>query len=317
MRVLLLPLALLALVAASCGEPSAPSAPISSGGELGGDDSTLVLDAGGLAGVLRIAASETLVPIAEAQAARLRQLYPGISVEVLPRTSRGAIVAFLRDSVGVAVVDRPLNADEQALLDVRDRSEDISVMPYGYSALALVVNPANPVDSLSRAQLGRLVRGGAPWSSVVRGGPAGAVELAVTGRNSALHELLATRFAPGGDLTPAHAAASQGDVLRTVAARPLALGVVSLEALRDTTLARGVKVLAISDTLAALRPGQSSVYQQLYPLRYAAFVLVARPPGTVESAFARFVRTTVGQRAVQEAGLVPAIVPAHRIVLTQ
>jgi hypothetical protein len=38
--------------------------------------------------------ADALVP--DPQAARLRQLYPGISVEVLPRTSRGAIVAFLR-----------------------------------------------------------------------------------------------------------------------------------------------------------------------------------------------------------------------------
>ncbi len=310
-----LALSTLTLSAASCGEPS----PSASAGEatFESDDSTLVLDDGGLAGVLRIAASETLVPLVEAQAALLRRRYPALTVEVLPRTSRGALVAFLRDSVGVVVVDRPMNEDEASVLALRAKRADVSSNAYGFGALALVVHPSNPVDSVSRVQLARLVRGAPAWASVVPGGPASAVELAATGRNSGLYELLATRYAPGGDLTLAHGAASQADVMRTVAARPSALGVVSLEALRDTVLARSVKVLAVSDTLPAIRPGQGSVYRQEYPLRYAAYLYVSRPPGSPESAFARFVRTTPGQRVVQEAGLVPAETPAHRIVLAQ
>lgn len=312
---LLLFLCVLTLGAASCGEPSTsvPSGDVT----LEDDDSTLVLDDGGLAGVLRIAASETLVPLVEAQAALLQRRYPALSVEVLPRSSRGAIVAFLRDSVGVLVVDRPLNPDEAEVLRVRSLRDDVWRNAYGFGALALVVHLSNPVDSVSRTQLARLVRGAPSWASVVRGGPSVPVEVTATGRNSGLYELLATRFAPGSDLTLAHGAASQADVLRTVAARPAALGVVSLEALRDTVLSRGVKVLAVSDTLPALRPGQGSVYRQEYPLRYEATVYVSRPPGTPESAFARFVRTTPGQRVVQEAGLVPAETPAHRVVLAQ
>lgn len=303
----------LAVLGAGCGDRPAPAVPTAAD-----DDSTFVLpEATGLTGTLRIAVAEGLAPIVEAQAAVLRGDNPGLTVEVLRRSSRGALVAFLRDSVGVVVVDRPMNADEQAVARVLGQRTDLSANEFAMDALAVVVNAANPVDSLTRADVGRLVRSRAPWASVVRGGLAAPVELVLPSRNTAVHELVETTVATGsGPLPLAHRPEDAAGVLATVAARPAALGVVGLRALRDSASMRGVKVVAVSDTFPASRPGQGSVYRREYPLRATAMIYLSRRAGSLESAYARFARTTSGQREVQDAGLVPAVTPAHRIVLT-
>ncbi len=303
----------LALVGAGCEPRPAPTTEVAVE-----DDSTLILPEAprGLTGTLRIAVAEGLMPIVERQAELFRRDHPGLTIELLRRSSRGAFVAFLRDSVGVAVVDRPMNADEAEVARLLGERYDLDTVEMGMDALAVVANAANPVDSLSRAQLARLVRGGPAWASVVPGGPVSPVELVLPSRNNATHEVLETSVAPGGPLTLAQLAADPAGVLAVVAARPAALGVVGLVALRDSVRMQGVKVLAVSDTFAAARPGQGSVYRREYPLRVPARVYLSRRAGSPESAFARFAKTTSAQRAVQDAGLVPAVTPAHRIILT-
>lgn len=264
---------------------------------------------------LRVAVSETLVPAVERQAWLFAQRSPGTTTELRPRTARGALVALLADSVHAALVDRPLNAEEQRALDAR--REGALVVHVGTGALALVVHPSNPLDSLARGAVPRLLRRRGAWNALVPGGLARQVELVATGRNSGLYEIAATRFAPGaGDLALAHVAARQDSVLAYVARRPGALGLVSLEALRDTVWARRVKVLAVRDSAGAVRPNQETVYLKTYPLRYEAYYVTTRPQRSVEARFATFIMSDVGQRAVQRVGLVPAKIPAYRFIVT-
>ena len=266
--------------------------------------------------VLRVAVSETLVPAAERQAWYFAQRTPGLTSDVLPRTARGALVALLADSVYAVLIDRPLNEEERQALAARD--VEPLVIHVGTGALALVVHPSNPLDSLARGSVPRLLRRRGGWGETVPGGLTQAVELVSTGRNSGLYEIAATRFAPGaGDLALAHVAPSQDSVLAYVARRPGALGLVSLEALRDTVLARRVKVLAVRDSGAAMRPNQMNVYLRKYPLRYEAYYVTTRPQRSVEARFATFIMSDVGQRAVQRVGLVPAKIPAYRFIVTQ
>ncbi len=298
------PLALLAAFAlAACTTPSDPPAP-----EAAPDSA---------AQHLRVIVTETLVPAARRQAFYFGQRQNGTTTTDLEsRSTRGAYVALLSDSVHAILVDRPPNAEEQASLDRRFPAP--LRIHIGTGALALVVHPSNPLDSLALGAVPRLIGRAATWGETVPGGLDRRVELVATGRNSGLYEVAATRFAGTSELALGHLAPSQDSVLAYVARRPGALGLVSLEALRDTVLARGVKVLAVrGDSGAATRPSQWSVYDKVYPLRYEAYYLTTRPQRSVEARFATFLRSDVGQRAVQMIGLVPATIPAYRFVVTQ
>jgi ABC-type phosphate transport system substrate-binding protein len=179
-----------------------------------------------------------------------------------------------------------------------------------------VVHPSNPLDSLSRGSLPRLLGRRGTWGEAVPGGVARPVEVVATGRNTGLYEV-AAQVAGEAELALSHLAETQDSVLAYVARRPGALGLVSLEALRDTVLSRRVKVLAVRDSASAFRPSQWTVYDREYPLRYEAYYVTTRPQRAIEARFATFVMSDVGQRAIQRVGLVPAKIPAYRFIITQ
>ena len=295
-------LALLALVfgAASCSKPGSEG-PIQTG----------------RTDTLRVLVTDALAPLAEEHAREFMQRNDYGDVEVVRSTTRGALVALLADSATLAYADRPLNAEEQGKADLRGGARlPLRSTRIASGALVAVVHPSNGLAAVTRERLAGLVRGQASgWGA---GGPAGAVQLAVTGVNSGTYELAARTFFPGAaPLAPASVGATEADVLRFVAARPNALGLVSLGALHDSLIARGaVRTLAVSDSgRPAVVPSPLAVYRGTYPLRHAVYAYHTGPLGSLEGRFAAFAADRRGQTLVQRFGLVPATIPARTIDL--
>lgn len=264
-------------------------------------------------GVLRVYATESLAPVARRHAEMFNQRFTDARVEVVTRTTRGALVALLADSTRLVYVDRTFNAEEQAAASARPDTSQIGAVKIGSGALALVVHPSNAVTEVPVGALPTLVRDSlATWAAV--GGGAGRVELATTGRNSGAFELLTERFVRGpGAVRPRFVGATAAEVLAFVARRPNALGVVPLEALGD---AAAVRTLALRGRAGAVRPSPLAVYRGTYPLRYDAYVLrVSGPFGPVQVRLASFAAEQLGQRAVQRAGFVPVTVPARQLTI--
>jgi len=192
----------------------------------------------------------------------------------------------------------------------------------GTPALGVIVNDANPLDTLSMAQLTRLFTVGAPSGDIALWGQAG-----VTG---ALAQRRVIPFGPlpsdytdsddpqAGEFLSASKFSGlnmnhsyQGlphytDVVRRVSEDPASIGIIALNTPHDN-----VKVLALgqSDTGQGVLPTGDVIEQGLYPLDRFVYLYLRAGKGTpldpLALAYARAALSDAGQQAIAAAGYLP------------
>jgi phosphate transport system substrate-binding protein len=101
--------------------------------------------------VIQNTGSDTLLNVAQAWAERYREVNPSVAVAVSGGGSGTGIAAMINGTVDIANASRAMTEDEiaQARAGGRDPIEHI----VGYDALAVYLNPNNPIDSIAIPQL--------------------------------------------------------------------------------------------------------------------------------------------------------------------
>ncbi|HUG65213.1 MAG TPA: PstS family phosphate ABC transporter substrate-binding protein [Gaiellaceae bacterium] len=128
-KLLLTPVLALALVAAACG----------------GSD-----DAGDLTGTILIDGSSTVAPLSEAAAELFQGENPGVRVTVGTSGTSGGFEKFCIGETDISDASRPIKESEIELCG--ENSIDYEAVQVANDALSIVVNPANPVDCLTKEQ---------------------------------------------------------------------------------------------------------------------------------------------------------------------
>jgi phosphate transport system substrate-binding protein len=278
-------------------------------------------------GRVTVCVSESHLELFQEIAATFNGVYKEASVSALGATSREAIVNLINDSVKVIVTDRPLNAEEQAV--VAREKIDLEEVAVAEDGLAVVVNRVNDAATFTVEGLRGIATGEVTdWGQIAGSGLSGPIELVLTGRNSGAYELLKDRFlSVPGDLAVGAVEPSQREVVDHVASRPQAVGVVSgacwrspsLAPLTDVT-AGAVKALAFSAVDSAGLPAthvfhQANIHLGRYPLHYPVY-LYFRKESSLAAGFCAFVAGAHGQKMILDWGLVPATMPVRIVTLT-
>jgi phosphate transport system substrate-binding protein len=101
--------------------------------------------------VIQNTGSDTLLNVAQAWAERYREVNPSVAVAVSGGGSGTGIAAMINGTVDIANASRAMTPDEieQARAGGHDPIEHI----VGYDALAVYLNPNNPIDSITIPQL--------------------------------------------------------------------------------------------------------------------------------------------------------------------
>jgi len=284
--------------------------------------------------------AESHAALVQREADEFHRLYETAQVTVLPATSREAVVHLLNDSVRVIIIDRPLNAEEQAV--VKNNDLGVHETKIAIDALALVVHQQNPITNLTPATLKQIVRREITnWSAVSassrqavpEGKWSGPLEFVFTGRNSGAYELLAQKFLNlSEELIPAVAVQTQKEVLDYVAGHPRSLGIVSTACFYEVTRPRGIPdSTSVLRTLAVERQDSTgarefvklypaNVHRGFYPFAYGLYIYTTssstRDAGP-EVGFATFIASFPGQKIIQEAGLVPATMPIRLVQINE
>jgi phosphate transport system substrate-binding protein len=192
----------------------------------------------------------------------------------------------------------------------------------GTPALGVIVNNANPLDSLSMAQLMRVFTVGAPSGDIALWDQAG-----VTGRlaqrqvipfgplpsdytdsdDPQAGEFLSTDKFVGLNMNHAYQGLPHyADVVQRVSEDPAAIGIIALN-----TPHANVKVLALrqSDTAQAVLPTGEAIGQGAYPLDRFVYLYLrvgkGAPLDPLAVAYARFALSDKGQQAIASAGYLP------------
>jgi ABC-type phosphate transport system substrate-binding protein len=214
--------------------------------------------------------------------------YPGSQVKVTTAGSKAAIANVVGGSADVAVIGRPLTPGEKA--------QGLVEVPMGREKIAIVVGQKNPyTKDLTIGNFARIFRGEiSNWSAI--GGPKGVVQLVDRPESDTRQAFPNYPAFQNGKFVPAANAVKVTDESPKAMAERLGTTGVSFMPISAVENVPGVRVL----TMHKVSPTDKR-YPFSHPLYY---IYKGAQPNDAVKAFLGFAGTSVGQTAMNQAGLV-------------
>jgi len=272
-------------------------------------------------GSLVVAVDEAVEPVMRREVNDFQAQYQESAIEVRVMEAREAVAAFAADSVRVIVIARRLNAGERdALTNAKIWFDEHHV---AQSAVAVITHPSNPQKEVRIGELDSIFSGTRTiWSG---GGRARVIEAVIGGLNSSTNEAFRDSILKGRAFGLAATPVSRSaEIVETVARTPNAIGLAPLDWLQGG--AADVSVMAVGgpgfrpDTSQPAgkyySPAQAYVYLYYYPLTTPVYIYTREVTRDLSLGFIAFVSSPPGQKAFQEAGLVPKTMPVRLIQLS-
>lgn len=281
----------------------------------------------------KIACDESFEYIMEQEINVYEYIYPKEDVLAYYLPENQAIDSIMAmGSVKGAVITRPLTDDEVNYL--RSNKKIVHQQKIAVDALALIVNPANPVEILSKKDIAEILSGDVTRWDQVEPCKLGEIDIIFDHQGSSTVKYMRDSVMDGRPFG-AHVSAvkSNPDVFKAVAANRNAIGIIgvswissdlsgrqkSVEELAqaveksDTTALEfnsEVKVLKIrgNNEVTAYKPYQAYIFDGSYPLYRSVYMVSTSPGGTVSHRFYSFVTGFQGQKIIQLTGILPATV---------
>jgi phosphate transport system substrate-binding protein len=236
-----------------------------------------------------VTGSTTLLPIAEVSGEMYGELHEGTSVLVSGMGSSAGIESVSKGSSDIGTSSREL---KEAELDL-----GLIDTPVAYDAIAVIVNPDNPVDSLTRMQVRSIFAGVITnWSEV--GGPDLEIGLVnrdeASGTREAFSKIIMDDavFDRGAVVLP-----GTGQVRAVVAEVKGSIGYISLGFVTDE-----VKAVAID----GIEPSEESVVSGTYPVQRVLHFFTKGAPSDAAAEYIAYVLSPdVQDVIVRDAGFIP------------
>lgn len=238
---------------------------------------------------LIVTGSTTLLPISEISGEMFVKENPEAKILVSGLGSSAGIESVAKGSSDIGTSSRDLKEDEESL--------GLVDTPVAYDAIAVIVNPSNPVAALTTEQV-KLIFGGAisNWAEV--GGedrPIGLVNRdEASGTREAFYKIVMeeTPFDRTAAVLP-----GTGQVRAVVAEAPGAIGYISLGFVDDQ-----VRMLDVD----GVTPSEATVVDGTYPIqRILHFFTIGEPQGLAAAYIDYVLSDAVQSGLVQEAGFTP------------
>jgi phosphate transport system substrate-binding protein len=239
---------------------------------------------------LTIAGSTSVQPFAEKLAETYMTAHPGLAINVQGGGSTAGVRAAETGAAQIGMSSRHLKDSEAALHQVT----------IALDGIAIIVNAANPLKGLSRAEVAAIFAGEIPrWGGV--GGPDRPIHFVTREEGSGTRGAFEEMVMGKKDIAArALVQDSNGAVREIVASDPDALGYISL-GLVD----RRVRAVAIDGVL----PTHETILAKRYAVVRPFLFLSREEPAGAARAFVDFVLGAEGQRLLSLEGLIPAVQP--------
>ena len=232
-----------------------------------------------------LAGSTSVQPFAEILSEDYMKLHPGVNIDVQGGGSAAGIMAASSGTADIGMSSRALAGDELKLWWVEIARD----------GLALVVNPKNPVASLTPTQV-RDVYSGVVTNWKFLGGARGAIHVVAREDGSGTRSSFESMIMGQTSITPkAIIQDSNGAVRQVVADDPWAIGFISL-GLVDSS----VKALEL-DGVAATR---DNVINGSYQFSRPFLFLARSEPTGIAKQFIDFVLSDAGRKILDTEGLI-------------
>ena len=221
--------------------------------------------------------------------------HPDTTFNIAAEGSTTGIAAIIDGTAQIGMASRPTKPEEAAAAKAKNVTFKETIV--AYDGIAVIVNSANPVKSLTKKQVEQIFTGDVTdWSAV--GGSAGKISAYTrntsSGTYSEFKELAMKKrdYAPGSQKL-----AGNEQIASEVAKNPNGVGYVGLA----YTKASGIKVVGIDGAM----PSKESVLSKSYPYARPTFYYTNGEPAGVAKQFVDFTVSDAGQKIVEQVGFVP------------
>ncbi len=243
---------------------------------------------------LTIQGSSTVLPIAQRIAEVYMQNNEDVNISVRGGGSGNGIAALIDGTTDIADASRFIKQSEV------ENAVNNGYYPVPHrvamDGIAVVINPANPVESLTLDEIKQIYTGEITnWSEL--GGNDEEIVVISRDSSSGTFEVFGEIALQGERLTPnALLQASNGAISSVVSDTEGAIGYVGLGYLDDTL--KAVKVNGVA-------PSNSTVASGEFPIARPLFMFTDGWPEGLTLRFINFVLSQEGQKVVEEQGFVP------------
>jgi phosphate transport system substrate-binding protein len=258
-----------------------------------------------------LAGAESLVPLLRAEVLAFRDRYPeSAEIRIVGDGSAEGMEQLVNGDVAMSVLTRELTDPEVHAAVSR---AGLSAYAFAWDAVAVIVHPSCPVEQISRSELAEVYLGAVTQWSALGWRTGGPVHPLTTDPRQGLYEFIQQALLDGEPYGPGvYAQAGEGEVVRVIAQRPGAIGLVSRALVDDRV--RALRISA-AQGLPYTELSRESLVTRAYPLLRSISLCTPKDPDPTASDFVTFVSSLDGQRIVARHGYGPATV-SIRIVRT-
>lgn len=267
--------------------------------------------------------------------------YPKAHIGCQYLTQKECLDSLFAGDTHTIVIGRDLTPTE--FKGMKAKYPRLRTMKIAVDAVALIVNPENPVKYLSMNEIGEILAGETNnWSLVEPDAPNLPIEVVFDHSGSGLTTYMVDSLLDGRKFGPnVVQTGSVEGVLERVKKSRGAIGVIGVswltrdltenrptgeqlaKELNDTTaisgvdlnermVNSGVKVLGVMrDVNIAFKPYQQNIYDGSYPLTRPIYMITTASPAGLAGGFYSFVTGVNGQRLLMKTGILPARVPIN------
>lgn len=270
--------------------------------------------------------------------------YPEAHILARYATQTEALDSLMSLNTKTIIISRDLTDREKQIIKNKNRTARSSKI--AVDAVALIVNPANPVGKLSTKEIAQILSGeSADWNDI-QPTDLGKISVVFDDKSSSMVTYMRDSLLNGRELGPnCYAQGSIPAVFKAVKDNKNAIGVVGVswittdmasadmtqkdlaeqvlgdDPVEGATLTDDVKVLAIyrpeNDDVKAYKPYQQYIFDGKYPLFRQIWMITTGASGSLAGGFYSFVTGTIGQKIIMKTGIMPARAQRIQVVELQ
>lgn len=266
-------------------------------------------------------------------------IYPEANVIPYYTNERAALDSLFELKTKLIVIPRDLTSEEKLYLKNKGRNARVSKI--AVDAIALIVNPDNPVEVLSMSEISDILSGKVTDWNEIEPNKTGKISVVFDHEKSSIVKYMRDSLLHGGLFAPnVYAQNSNDEVFEAVQKIKGAIGIIGVSWISSdmrsaeitteqrakslekndttvTTFDNRVKVLKVrrDDELIARKPYQAYIYDGSYPLFRSVYMVTTAVNGSFAHGFYTFVTSFRGQKIIQMTGILPATVQPRMVSL--
>ncbi len=248
------------------------------------------------ADTLVIKGSDTLgAKLVPQLAEEFKAQHSGTTFNIAAEGSTTGISAIIDGTAQIGMASRPTKPEEVAA--AKAKGVNFKETTVAWDGIAVIVNSANPVKSLTKKQVEQIFTGDVTdWSAV--GGSSGKISVYTRNTSSGTYSEFKELAMKKRDYAPdSQKMAGNEQIAQEVGKNPNGAGYVGLA----YTKASGIKVVAIDGAT----PSKESVLGKAYPYARPTFYYTNGEPSGLAKQFVDFTLSDAGQKIVEQVGFVP------------